>query len=619
MSDIEAIAAAINELLASYGLTRDQMSDLLGGSADGGPEGNGKYPVTLANGDTVLVPCPSRIAVLSGDVSAAVATIQPILDASKVARTGAETARTGSETARGLSEAASVSAQKWAEGAGEPGGAGTKSAKAWAQSAAAAAAPPAILAAATAALGPINVFDPSKTTLGLLYNGNLLVGGYETYFTTDYIPVDDGGKITVSLAQPSADNGWAMSTYDKDKVYKGNVPYAANAAVQLAAGIRFVRFSQGNASKSSLMVSPGSALPASYRPFGLSSDPKQLAQMQALDVAHLRRRQGLFDPDLIKADTILRPDGAEAGYGSIYVSGYTPVTPGGKITLVTGSPGIGNPYGCAFYDKDKVAIPAGGLFGPFTPGQVINVPANGLYFRISLTADVLATFNILEGEQTPLRPSQHRSAFMADARPWAEKRIGFLGDSILAQGPTPQDVSKALGATLALNAVRSGRVMSAALYSAASQALTQADFANLDAVTLALGANDLMQGIPLGNLSDPAANTTGNYTASMKYAIETAQGWNKKMRIFLATMLPRNDWRTGSFGTAFAAFNQRVRDVAAIYSLPVIDLERKSGINDINMSVTLGDGLHPNSDGYTYFVTPCYTAEIAALRPSVTP
>lgn len=99
MVDMETIAASLNALLTTYGVTRDQIADLLGGAADGGPNGDGNYPVTLANGTTSLVPSPRRLAALSGDVGSAVAAIQPILEAAKVEAAKAATAAQESEAA----------------------------------------------------------------------------------------------------------------------------------------------------------------------------------------------------------------------------------------------------------------------------------------------------------------------------------------------------------------------------------------------------------------------------------------------------------------------------------------------------------------------------------------
>jgi len=67
-SDMSAATDAITKLIATYGLTRDEMEQLLSGPADGGPNGSGLYPVTTPNGATVLRPSLAKI--LSEGVSA---------------------------------------------------------------------------------------------------------------------------------------------------------------------------------------------------------------------------------------------------------------------------------------------------------------------------------------------------------------------------------------------------------------------------------------------------------------------------------------------------------------------------------------------------------------------
>ena len=110
MADMEAIAASLNALLTTYGVTRDQIADLLGGPADGGPNGDGNYPVTLANGITRLVPSPARIALLTGNPETAVAALQPIFDATKTEATKAANAAASGLQAVVQAQAAAVQA-----------------------------------------------------------------------------------------------------------------------------------------------------------------------------------------------------------------------------------------------------------------------------------------------------------------------------------------------------------------------------------------------------------------------------------------------------------------------------------------------------------------------------
>ena len=99
MADNTELAAALNALLTNYGVTRDQIADLLGGAPDGGPNHDGNYPVTTAAGLTFLVPCPRRLATLSGDTASAVAAMQPLLDAARTARDASFAAAVRAETA----------------------------------------------------------------------------------------------------------------------------------------------------------------------------------------------------------------------------------------------------------------------------------------------------------------------------------------------------------------------------------------------------------------------------------------------------------------------------------------------------------------------------------------
>ncbi len=69
MPDIEQTTELVTTLLTEYGVTRDQMAGLLGGPADGGPNSDGYYPVTVPNGDTILVPSPQRIAAMNIDTT----------------------------------------------------------------------------------------------------------------------------------------------------------------------------------------------------------------------------------------------------------------------------------------------------------------------------------------------------------------------------------------------------------------------------------------------------------------------------------------------------------------------------------------------------------------------
>lgn len=56
------LAARISELVSRWNIRESQYSDWQGGSINGGPEGDGRYPLTDSAGNEYLVPSPARIA-----------------------------------------------------------------------------------------------------------------------------------------------------------------------------------------------------------------------------------------------------------------------------------------------------------------------------------------------------------------------------------------------------------------------------------------------------------------------------------------------------------------------------------------------------------------------------
>jgi len=55
MSELTDATAAITALIASYGLTRDELVEVMTTPADGGNAGDGKVEVTLPNGSKMKI------------------------------------------------------------------------------------------------------------------------------------------------------------------------------------------------------------------------------------------------------------------------------------------------------------------------------------------------------------------------------------------------------------------------------------------------------------------------------------------------------------------------------------------------------------------------------------
>jgi hypothetical protein len=85
MSEISDLAAAVTALLSTYSLTRDQLAEIAGGAADGGPSGNGFFPWTMPDGTEVKVPSIAKLTALSAGARGMVKQSWAELDAAKAA------------------------------------------------------------------------------------------------------------------------------------------------------------------------------------------------------------------------------------------------------------------------------------------------------------------------------------------------------------------------------------------------------------------------------------------------------------------------------------------------------------------------------------------------------
>ena len=91
------LASQINALLTKWNGREAEFRDWLAGSPTGGPNGDGRYPLTNASGVTVLVDCPAKLSDTVGGPAGL----------SSEAQLGAEAAR---DTAEGYRNSAAADA-----------------------------------------------------------------------------------------------------------------------------------------------------------------------------------------------------------------------------------------------------------------------------------------------------------------------------------------------------------------------------------------------------------------------------------------------------------------------------------------------------------------------------
>ena len=117
----------------------------------------------------------------------------------------------------------------------------------------------------------LNLFNKGAILDGqCFYIGNLV--SIPGTFTTDYIPVVQGGTFTSNTSQ-NASNDYSGFFYDINKVKLASCgAVTANTPISIPFGAAFVRFSVigGQPIKDSMVVVQGSTLPTTYKPFGLA-------------------------------------------------------------------------------------------------------------------------------------------------------------------------------------------------------------------------------------------------------------------------------------------------------------------------------------------------------------
>ena len=143
-----------------------------------------------------------------------------------------------------------------------------------------------------------------------------------------------------------------------------------------------------------------------------------------------------------------------------------------------------------------------------------------------------------------------------------------------------------------------------------------------EVLTIMGGTNDYGVNIPLGTGLPTNENPTLDeftFIGALCSMIEKIQTRVPTCRIILMTPIPRyHDGRyppKNRAGLLTADYAKAVKEAAAFYSLPCIDLHSKVGWNKINGDCYLKDGIHPNTTiGYPR-ISEVVLGELKALEP----
>lgn len=146
-----------------------------------------------------------------------------------------------------------------------------------------------------------------------------------------------------------------------------------------------------------------------------------------------------------------------------------------------------------------------------------------------------------------------------------------------------------------------------------------------DLVTIFAGTNDFGRSVamPLGTMADDA--NTESFYGRLKFTCDLLSAKYPSALVILVTPLPRHDCADGTKGTVeptktLVDYADAIRQVAALYSFPVLDLTRESGMQMRSKAFRdtyMADSIHPNAAGHAKFIAPALERFILQHTPVV--
>lgn len=135
-------------------------------------------------------------------------------------------------------------------------------------------------------------------------------------------------------------------------------------------------------------------------------------------------------------------------------------------------------------------------------------------------------------------------------------------------------------------------------------ALKEVDWSTVDYITILYGTNDFTGGVPIGE--HDGSLSTFQFKGALRHSIETILTAYPKIRIVLLTPIYRFWNENGTVtdsdsyeisGLKLIDYVEAVTEIANEYKLPVFNLYNSLGINKLNRTIFLADGVHPNESG----------------------
>ena len=413
------------------------------------------------------------------------------------------------------------------------------------------------------------------------------------YFVTGWIPVKPSQQYIMNAA-----SGVAVF-FDANKAKVSNGTIANGTVFTTPAGAAFVRFQVlGLNVKNTLMLVEGAALPASYLSFGSPTstyvDTQSLTVARSVALSLQKETVNLYNSELALTDTgVSYQTGGLTSSAGYFATPKMMVTPGDWFVSTYGS------GGGAFYRLDGTFLSG---FQNLVANTPYAVPGNAYFVRFQV-------YNLTRLNSLMVSPGQTVPAgyvpfgVQTQELPWQGKGMGFLGDSITNTGNYIAPLLSRTGMRQIAN------------YGVPGQGVrTMADSLNattidaMDFISILGGTNDYGGNRRLGTIADARADyddtTVKSFYYDVFYVLDKIYTLKPTVRVMFSTPMKRGAFESqpvypaaNSAGFTLPQYVQAIKEVCALFSVPVCDLFADSGLNLYNLSIYTGDNLHPNDAG----------------------
>lgn len=358
----------------------------------------------------------------------------------------------------------------------------------------------------------------------------------------------------------------------------------------------------------SVPAGAGEALPIKYNRYDYQTgqDLIKTATMTARQAVENSRPGGknLFNKDRAKYGyAISAINGSVYPAANMYITGLLPVSPGDHFVSTYGTNAL------CWYDINGKFIAGSTAFTRYGR-KPIAVPANAWFVQFQGTPVSRAgSLMVTSGQAVPQGYIPFTGA--GKALPLQNKKVIWLGDSITYNRLYQPYVLAGTGMVTLANYAKPGQSVRKM-----ADSINKKTLADADVISIFGGTNDYGGNRRLGTLADARIDYDESKGKSFYYdvfyVLKKISTLKPSAKIVFSTPLKRGatagqryTWpEPNGQGVRLEEYVQAIKEVSAMFSVPVCDLFNLSGINSDNLDIYTGDNLHPNDAGSALHARP---------------